>query len=165
VTKRELPVYESDQINLRLLEEKDLTLTCAWRNQDAIRKWFLDSNIISEDQHKAWFSQYQERDDDFVFIIEQKGENFLPIGQISLYKIDWISQRAVFGRLMIGEISVRGKGIAKIATNLVLKIAFRDLDIKEVTLEVRSDNLPALAVYRDCGFIKTGVIYYGYSVR
>ena len=46
-------------------------MTLAWRNQDHIRRWFLTSDLISPEQHRAWFEQYQDRDDDFVFVIEE----------------------------------------------------------------------------------------------
>lgn len=57
---------------------------------------------------------------------------------------------------MIGAANAHGMGLAKAATRLVLEVAFGPLGLKVVTLEVRLDNLPALAVYRDCGFETTG---------
>jgi len=46
-------------------------MTRAWRNQDHIRKWFFHSDPITTEQHLAWWQRYQDRDDDFVFIIEE----------------------------------------------------------------------------------------------
>jgi RimJ/RimL family protein N-acetyltransferase len=156
MSKRSLPIFESNLVRLRLLDVSDLPMTRRWRNQDSIRKWFLNTGIISEEQHLAWFARYHEQDDDFVFIIEKKENENRPVGQVSIYQIDWSNYRAEYGRIMIGEADARGKGLAKAATKLVLEVAFGALGLKVVALEVRSDNLPALAVYRDCGFEVTG---------
>ena len=69
--KRHIPPLEAGRIRLRLLEEQDLPRTLAWRNQDHIRRWFFSSEPLTPEQHAGWFARYQQRDDDFVFIIEE----------------------------------------------------------------------------------------------
>ena len=58
-------------VGLRLLEERDLPRTLAWRNQDHIRRWFFSGERLTAEQHARWFARYRQRDDDFVFIIEE----------------------------------------------------------------------------------------------
>ncbi len=146
---------EGKTVRLRLLEEADLPLTLAWRNQDNIRKWFFHSEIITPHQHKAWFDQYSNRDDDFVFIIELlSSQACRPVGQVALYHIDWNEREAEFGRLMIGEIDAHGKGFASEATNLVVKLAREQFKLRQIYLEVFSDNLIALSIYANIGFKK-----------
>ena len=41
-----LPI-ETERLRLRLLEERDLPLTLAWRNQDQVRRWFLHDQPIA----------------------------------------------------------------------------------------------------------------------
>jgi RimJ/RimL family protein N-acetyltransferase len=77
------------------------------------------------------------------------------VGQISLYGINWDNQTAEFGRLMIGEVQARGKGIAKEATYLLLDFGFRVMNLKEIVLEVKENNEAALAIYRTAGFNET----------
>src|SRR5208282_4845185 len=100
--KRQLAPLQAGRIRLRLLEEQDLPRTLAWRNQDHIRRWFFFSERLTPEQHAAWFVSYRQRDDDFVFIIEEAGDG-RPIGQVALYHVDWLAGTAEFGRLMIGE--------------------------------------------------------------
>lgn len=150
--KRSLPAVENESVRLRLLRSDDLPLTLRWRNQDHIRRWFFYSVLIAPEQHASWFEQYQQRDDDFVFIIEDIRAGDQPVGQVALYHIDWAQERAEFGRLMIGEASAAGKGLAFAATQLALKIAFQDLALQEVYLEVFSDNRRAIAIYSGAGF-------------
>lgn len=152
MAKRVLPPVEENNIRLRLLVENDLPLTLKWRNQDHIRKWFVHSEIISIKQHQQWFEKYQERDNDYVFIIEDKPNNYAPIGQISLYNIDWEQKSGEFGRLMIGEKEALGKGIAKNSTKMILNLAFSVFFLENLELEVFEDNSPAIAIYQSCSF-------------
>jgi len=152
VIKREIPIVENERARLRLLERADLPLTLQWRNQDEIRRWFLNTSILSEEAHGAWFERYEQLDNDFVFLILIKELHHQPVGQISLYNIDWESGKAEFGRLMIGEPIGKGKGYAKQATTLLLHLAFDFLYLREVFLEVKVANEPAIAVYKSAGF-------------
>ncbi len=151
--KRKIDPLANGPVRLRLLEEADLPLTLAWRNQDHIRKWFFFSDVITPEQHRAWFEQYVPRDDDFVFIIEQDTlQGYRPIGQISLYHIDWEAKRGEYGRVMIGEADAAGKGMARAATQAVLEIGFHILGLAEIYLEVIPSNERAIQLYKSVGF-------------
>lgn len=155
MAKREIAPLVSGRVRLRLLEESDLPMTLAWRNQDHVRKWFLHSDLITADQHRRWFEQYRDRDDDFVFVIEEAETLRRAIGQASIYNIAWADRRGEFGRLLIGDPQAAGLGLARTATELLVDEAISSLGLAELHLEVRSDNLPAIAVYRACGFVRT----------
>ncbi len=141
-------------IRLRLLEAFDLPMTLKWRNQDHIRKWFIHSEVISPEKHREWFETYLQRDNDYLFIIEETLRLNKPVGQISLYNIDRDRKCAEYGRLMIGEADARGRGLAKKASRLLLQYAFKVLGMERVELEVFRDNGPAIAIYRDLGFLE-----------
>lgn len=155
MSKRRLPVIKGRRIILRLLEENDLPLTLSWRNRDEIRKWFLNTTIIAADGHYAWFERYQELDNDFIFIILAKEMDNIPVGQISLYDINWNAGTAEFGRLMIGEPLAARKGFAKEATELLLEFGFNALGLQKIVLEVKNENEPAIAIYQALGFTET----------
>lgn len=150
--KIEISPIENENVCLRLLTQTDLPLTLAWRNQERIRKWFFYSDLITPENHLAWFESYQVRDNDFVFIIEEAEADYRPVGQVSLYNINWSAKNAEFGRLMIGEPDAVGKGLARIATQLILNMAFRELGVEEVYLEVYAHNERALSFYKGIGF-------------
>jgi RimJ/RimL family protein N-acetyltransferase len=140
------------RVRLRLLEEADLPQTLAWRNQDHIRRWFLTSDVITPEQHREWFEQYRERDDDFVFLIEETITLRSPVGQAAIYRIDRERGDAEFGRMLIGDDEARGQGLAQLATDALVKWAFSDLGLREVYLDVLPDNHAARSVYERCGF-------------
>jgi RimJ/RimL family protein N-acetyltransferase len=135
-----------------LLQEADLPLTLGWRNQDDIRKWFFHPEFISPEQHLRWFGEYRERDDDFVFVIEDTKSRGRAVGQAAIYHVDWQARRAEFGRLMMGEAYARGQGLAKEATLLLVHEALAEWGLAEMFLEVKEDNQRAVALYLSCGF-------------
>ncbi len=152
VAKRLIPPLVGERVRLRLLEETDLPRTLAWRNQDHIRRWFIHSDIITPEQHRRWFDGYRERDDDFVFLIEETRDLRKPVGQVSLYRVDWARHRAEYGRLMIGEADATGRGLAHQATDVLLRYATATLGMREIELEVFVDNVAAIRIYSACGF-------------
>ena len=153
MAKRHIEPLQSARLRLRLLEEADLPMTLAWRNQDHIRRWFLHSDVISPAQHREWYAQYRERDDDFLFVIEETDALRRPIGQVGLYHIDWVKRRAEFGRLLIGDAGARRRGLAKEATSCLVDAALVSWQIDEVYLEVMPENSDAVAVYEAAGFL------------
>ena len=150
--KRPVAPLVNGRVRLRLIEEADLPMTLAWRNRDDMRKWFLTTDVISADRHRDWFNQYKQRDDDFVFIIEETETLMRPIGQISIYAIDWQAGRGTFGRLMIGDPAARRLGLARLAAARLIDEACQAWHLREVLLESKMDNAPAFAVYEACGF-------------
>ena len=151
MSKSDFVPYLCGPVLLRLLTEADLPMTLRWRNQDEIRRWFFYNKVLTLEQHQGWFEKYQGAEDDYVFIIED-AEAGCPVGQVSLYHIDWQAGQAEFGRLMVGEPSARGKGIGLAATRAALEVAAQ-LGLKKVYLEVLTDNTRAYAIYESAGFV------------
>ncbi len=139
-------------LTLRLLEEGDLEMTRAWRNQDEIRQWFVSTEPVAGLPHRAWFDAYREKPDDFVFVIEETRDLRRAIGQVSLYHVDLAAGRAEFGRLMIGDREALGRGFGQAATRCLVDAAFERWHLREVYLEVKSSNHRAIAIYETCGF-------------
>ena len=152
MAKPPVPFLAGDRVRLRLLEEADLPRTLAWRNQPHIRRWFVRGAVITSEEHRRWFEGYRERDDDFVFVIEEAGPPSRPVGQVSLYRIDWSRRRAEFGRLMIGEADATRRGLAGEATALLIDHATTTWGIRDIELEVFADNAAAIALYTAQGF-------------
>ncbi len=152
MSKRCIPILQRGSVRLRLLEEADLETTLSWRNEN--RRWFVHSDPLTIGRHRAWFHQYIERDDDFVFVIEQSAGRAAPVGQVALYEIQWEDRTAEFGRLLIGEPAARRTGIAGKATEILLDYAFAVMGIRTIRLKVLESNLAAISLYQKCGFVK-----------
>ena len=150
--KRFIAPLVNGRVRLRLLDEADLPMTLAWRNQNHIREWFLCSDVITPEQHRAWFDQYKDRDDDFVFIVEETQTLRRPVGQASIYHVDRDAGRAEFGRLMIGDTAAHGLGLGRLATARLVAEAHDVWNLREVYLECRAGNTGAIRIYRECNF-------------
>lgn len=153
--KRAVEPISDGPITLRLLDRADLPMTRAWRNHDQIRRWFLHSDPLTVEQHEQWFERYRERDDDFVFVIEEHERLNRPIGQVSLYGIDWDHRHAKFGRLMVGDAEARGRGLARRAVELLIRHGEDSFGLEELRLEVLPGNGAAISIYERCGFTMT----------
>lgn len=150
--KRELQPFGNDTIQLRLITESDLDLTLSWRNSDDVRCWFKQSHAIARDQHQAWFGQYANRDDDFVFIVEALGR---PVGQASVYGIDWEKGSAEVGRFIAAPAS-SGRGYIGAACAELLQFCRTSLHLNHVFLEVKEGNERAIRLYMRNGFREEG---------
>lgn len=150
--KRELSATR-DGCRLRLLTESDLSLTLAWRNRDHVRRWFLHSELLTPEAHRAWFEKYKQRDNDFLFVIEKlsaDGRTSTPVGQTSLYNIDWSRGTGESGRVIIAEKC----GLAATATRLAIELGFAELGLNEIHAEVYAHNLMCLALCARVGFVR-----------
>lgn len=113
----------------------------------------LTSRPLTPEEHRAWFDAYASLDNDFVFLFSDAHDLSRPVGQVSLYRIDWTRKTAEFGRLMIGDQHALHKGLAKAATRAMLNLAFDCFKLERIVLDVYESNYAALAIYRALGFV------------
>jgi diamine N-acetyltransferase len=152
MAKRDLAPIDGERVQLRLLTEGDLPMTLGWRNQEHIRKWFFTSAVLTAEQHWTWYQSYRHKDNDFVFVINEKAVLKRPVGQIALYNIEWARCRGELGRFMIGDLQAERQKLAQEATSLLQHFAQDVLGLRELHLAVYAHNAPAIAVYCRCGF-------------
>jgi diamine N-acetyltransferase len=138
-------------IDLVAMGPEHTPLVVKWRNDPPIRKWFKSNSIISSSSHEAWLAARPEGNE-FNWIIEV--QDLGPIGMASLYNIDWTIGIAEFGRFLIGNEQALGRGYGFLTLQLILRIAAAS-GIKEVYLEVKPDNVRAIAIYQKAGFAHT----------
>lgn len=150
--KRTLQPFGNDTIQLRLITESDLDLTLGWRNRDDVRCWFKKTHVIAKDHHWAWFGHYADRDDDFVFIVEALGR---PVGQASVYGIDWEKGSAEVGRFIAAP-EANGRGYIGMACAELLRFCRTSLHLNFVFLEVKENNERAIRLYARNGFREEG---------
>jgi RimJ/RimL family protein N-acetyltransferase len=146
--KRAVQPFGNGVVQLRLITEADLDTTLAWRNREDVRVWFKTSYIIKRDQHRLWFAGYSDRDDDFLFVIEAGGQ---PVGQASVYGIDWDAGVGEVGRFVVAP-EARGKGYIGLACEELLRFCGSALHLRSVFLEVKENNRRAIDIYVRSGF-------------
>ena len=75
----------------------------------------------------------------------------VPVGLVGLIGLDEKNKKAEF-YISMGEHKFKRKGIAYLATKLILRYAFDEIDIRKVYLNVDEENLPACKLYEKVGF-------------
>lgn len=135
-----------DQIKLKPISALDLEFLRQLRNEN--RQYFLDSNYIAIPDQKKWFENYKKKDNDQMFVLAKGQER---IGAGAIYNINNIYKSAEIGRLAI-EHKYQGRGYGKILLREIEKIAFGELKLTQLKLEVLVGNRKAINVYLHEGF-------------
>lgn len=146
-------IYEEDivdnDITLKPIREKDIESIRIWRNEAAMKGVFIDSTLITVDQQIKWYYSYKNNNTDRMFMIKLNDKN---IGTVALYNINNREKSAEFGRLLIGDIDSRGKGIGDKVTQMICGYGFNKLNLEKINLEVFKENKYALNIYEKIGF-------------
>ena len=138
----------SNKASIRPLKETDAYTSVSWRN-DATIWMYTGSSPTSEitiEDELAWIRRVISDPTCRRFAIESDGRY---VGNVYLTGIRAeIAEYHIF----IGEKDALGKGIAREATRLVLQYARDQLDLREVELFVRPENVIAVGLYESLGF-------------
>lgn len=148
---------EVEDLSIIPLIENDIEQMRIWRNLDHIRKNFIFNGIIDVEGQKSWFHKHKILKNDFIFmIIENKYLN-RKIGTVSIYNFSEDGRIAEFGRFFIGDNYAHGKGYGVLSAKLACNIAFNQMSVEKLILEVFEDNSVAYHIYQKVGFKKIGM--------
>lgn len=114
---------------------------------------------FSEEEERSYLTFISTSKTSAVFLAEQNGNI---VGTAS-YVGETKKRTAHRGRFSISvKKSEWGKGIGSLLTEAVISFARQEAKAEIISLEVRSDNMRAIRLYRKYGFQKIG-IYPGYT--
>lgn len=102
-------------------------------------------------------------DSERLYAIRQ-GEYDTLIGTIGLHEIDWHSNNARIGATIFVP-SERGKGFGTGAIDRVLEVAFCDLGMHKIYLNVFAENERGRKLYARLGFVEEGTLRDEYLLR
>lgn len=143
------------KVYLRPLRIKDALISYRWRNNPKI--WEYTGNkpnkIITIKSEMEWIRNVICKEDEKRFAICLQDSNVY-VGNIQLTNIR--NEKAEY-HIFIGEEKYWGKGIASKATKLLLKFAKEELNIREIYLFVNKNNLTALNLYINNGFVQKNI--------
>lgn len=119
-----------------------------WMHDPEINRWFrFDAASVTEERARNFIAgSFTETSRHYA--IANDDDNYL--GTISLEDIDRENAHALYAVSLRPE--ARGHDIALTATKMLLEIAFRELDLERVYLNVLSDNGRAKRFYEKAGF-------------
>lgn len=137
-------------VYIRPLRESDALASWRWRNDPDV--WAYTGShpdhYITEDIELEWIHRVlkDETSRRFAICITDTHEY---IGNVQLTDIN--SDSAQF-HIFIGKKSYWGKGVATMATNLLLAFARCNLKLRKVYLNVNKENIAAIRSYKKNGF-------------
>lgn len=140
-------------ISIRPLHEEDIELLRQWRNNKDLSKFLTPMDEITPDMQKKWYESYLT-DDDCIFFVVIDREQKKVIGTVAIY--DFCGGVAEVGKIVIGDDSMRGKGIGYTSLLLAMCVGFNELCINSCKLRVFEENTVALNLYKKTGFHETG---------
>lgn len=124
-------------------------------NLEALRKWKNENKTsyfyqldISQEQQEKWFEGFCLRDNDFMFVVEEKnGSGYRDIGSVGFRIYD---DCVDIYNIMRGEKSLNRN--ARIGDAVILMCSYiNSISDKKITCKVLSNN-PAVEWYKSIGF-------------
>lgn len=139
-------------MKLRQLKEKDAPLMLEWiKAEDATKNFRFNPDAMNMDTVLAFIAN-SFSDTNRHYAICNDDDEYL--GTVSLKNIDRYDENAEYAISM--RECARGTGAAKFGTQEILKIAFCELGLKKVYLNVYEDNMRARRFYEKTGFSYEG---------
>lgn len=137
----------ASNIFLRPLEEKDAPSMLEWMTDPSITRYFrFDTSSVTLESCQKFIAEADNQPNCLHYAIVDENDEYL--GTISLKNIsDGAAEYAISTRR-----NAHGTGAAMAATCRILEIAFRELKLQRVYLNVLKDNGRANAFYRKAGF-------------
>lgn len=137
------------KIHLRTLEEKDAEGMLEWMTDPSVICFFqFDATNMTIDSCLEFISTANRNSECRHYAIADEFDNYL--GTISLKDINAEKKTAEYA--ISTRSCAHGTGAAMQATEEVLKIAFEQLNLERVYLNVLVDNARANAFYKKAGF-------------
>ena len=137
----------ASKFRLRPLAEKDAPFMLEWMTDPSIAQFFrFDASKMTQAGCEAFIAAAGEQENCRHYAIVDEDDEYL--GTISLKEIrNGETEYAVSTRA-----KAHGTGAAMAATRRILEIAFEELNLNRVYLNVLEDNGRANAFYRKAGF-------------
>lgn len=143
-------------MKLRRLEEKDAEGMLEWMHDLEISRQFRDDMLSKTKKDVLEFIRQADIVPRNVKNLHYAvaGEKDEYLGTISLKAINWQDRNAEYA-ISLRRIA-HGKGVGYTATEEILDIAFNELGLERIYLNVLSENVRAIRLYEKCGFILEG---------
>jgi len=140
---------------LRLPVLDDMSRVLAWRNSPEVATFMYRDDLIPPAEHEEWFpSTVVDRPNSLFRVAEWASE---PIGWMSLTRIDLRNRSCEWGGYLAPS-APRGEGLGRRMLSASLDLAFNELQLNRVMVEVLVHNQPAIGLYDSMGFVREGLL-------
>ncbi|MFC4403918.1 UDP-4-amino-4,6-dideoxy-N-acetyl-beta-L-altrosamine N-acetyltransferase [Gracilibacillus xinjiangensis] len=141
-------------MELRELTEPYLPLVLNWRNADHVRLFMYNEELISWEEHQAWFERISNDPSRrvFLYVANQK-----PLGLVQISQINPQHKRCYWG-FYIGE-KEAPKGSGTMMGELAIEKMFLELNMNKICAEVIETNTVSLNFHHKLGFKQEGLFH------
>ena len=140
-------------MRLRKLEYKDVDGMLSWMHDDSINCFFAnDFNSYTKEDVKKFIDSCNDSEENVHYACVDENDSYL--GTVSLKNIDRKNKNAEYA-ISFCKVA-QGTGSSKFATKEILRIAFEELGLEKVYLNVLTENARANSFYKKVGFIFEG---------
>ena len=148
-------MFQGDQVRLRAIEREDIPRFLKWLNDSNVLRYLGMYLPLSRAQEEEWFERHLRDEGSRVFAIETR--EWEHIGNIGLEDLNWKDRCATLG-IFIGESDLWGQGYGTDAVRTLLRLAFHEMGLHRISLQVFDFNRRALRCYQKCGFRQEGCL-------
>ncbi len=141
-------------VEIRKFKEEDIPYKVRWINDSENNKYLHYDLPLELSKTLAWYKTLGDRQDRIDYTITYNGE---PAGLIGLLDIDLKNRKAEF-YICLGGKRFKGKGIASVATDLIIKESYKILSLNKIYLYTEVENVVAQRLFEKIGFVKEGLL-------
>lgn len=147
---------EYEIINFINTNENEKKLILQWRNNENVRKWMVNKDIILLDEHYKYIESLKNNNNKLCFLIKSNNDY---LGVIEFDSIDVKNNSAYFG--LNANMESKQSGIGTVLQEIGLYISKDKLNINSLLLYVFANNKSAISLYEKFNFktIKEDFIY------
>lgn len=135
-------------VNFTDLNSREAELVRKWRNSASVRNNSYQNHLIGSKEHRSFINLLRKDKRNFYWLV--KNESGKEMGVISLNKIEQIHKRAHLGIYV--NPGLNNKGIGRKLIRVLKSLAFEQLKLRTLKLEVISANKRAINFYLKSGF-------------
>jgi RimJ/RimL family protein N-acetyltransferase len=150
------PILEGSKVRLEPPSREQMAAWTRWRADMQVTR-YLSVRAPRTLQGQTEWLEVMAKDESLVLWSVLMCENSQHVGGAWLDKIDWRTRHAE-SALVLGETSAWGKGYATEAGALMMRYAFRELNLEKVWATVMGDNASRKTLeklgYRQCGVMR-----------
>ena len=133
--------------NFISLTEEEKVKIWNWRNEESIRRFMYNKDLIPFESHLKFLESLNNRDDVFYWLVEKDREI---VGVTNLTSVDLQRSRAELGYYMVPEMQKKGIGIDFAYNNFVFVFCEIGVDTLFGGIDKRNINAVTLDSYLGC---------------
>ena len=134
------------------LTQKEVLMILDWRNHENIKKWMYSQDEISVEAHLSFIAELQFLKSRQYMVVKKDNKY---VGVVDFTKIDETNKECYFG--LYANPFEKISGIGQTLGEVCLKYILDLLSLNIIKLEVFSDNVRALNLYKKYNFKRVGM--------